>query len=97
MKIRNGFVSNSSSSSFIMIGVSSSVLKKPFDKNTGLEELYVERKNCDYIIGNVLSDDEYLEDGDLSVDTMIEWSDKISKLLDVPASEVKLYYGIRPA
>jgi len=105
MKIRNGFVSNSSSSSFIMIGVPSSALnadiENDFDSHyekDGLESLYVERRGYDYIVGHVLIDsgDEELGDGDITVDELILKSTEISNKLGVSIDKVKLYYGTRP-
>ena len=97
MKIRNGFVSNSSSSSFIMIGVSSTVLKNPISSDGGIKTLYLEREDADYVSGYIIADDEYLEDGTLSVAKVIEYSDELSRKLKVPASDVKIYYGVRPS
>jgi len=102
MKIRNGFVSNSSSSSFIMIGVPSSALGEDFDeeynyKEESLESVYVERSGYNYIVGYVLADtDEELESGDISSDEILLKSSEISDKLGVSIEKVKLYYGTRP-
>jgi hypothetical protein len=102
MKIRNGFVSNSSSSSFIMIGVPSSALGEDFDEDyhekDGLESVYVERKGYNYIVGYVLTDsrDDELDDGDISSNEIQLKSIEISDKLGVSIEKVKLYYGTRP-
>ena len=99
MKIRNGFVSNSSSSSFIMIGVNSSLLKTPYDKSTGVKSLYLEHTGVDEVIGFIICDShgDYLDDGEVSMAQIIGWSAELSKKLKVNASDIKIYYGTRPS
>lgn len=89
MKIRNGFVSNSSSSSFVVIGVSSS----EDNEVKGLKSLYVEDKG--YITGIVLTDGEYMDSISISFDKLQEYAKKVSELLEIDISEVKLMAGTR--
>ena len=61
MKIRNGFVSNSSSSSFIMIGVDSKLTEKqtPLSSDSGLRSLYIdEYGDVEEVTGYILVDSE---------------------------------------
>jgi len=100
MKIRNGFVSNSSSSSFIIIGVDSKLTPKqtPMTSVSGIESLYIsEYGDVEEVTGYIIEDDEYLESGNLSIGKIIEMSDELSKKLNVAASNIKIYYGIRPS
>lgn len=88
MKTRNGFVSNSSTSSFIVLGIKS-------DKDIkaeGIESIYSEDDG--YYIGVVLDDDEYL-DREVSFTTLYEMAHKVSKSLSVSIDEVKLMAGTR--
>jgi len=100
MKIRNGFVSNSSSSSFVILGVKQKNEFYTDDKNkddvTGLESLYVEFDDCDYIVGTIISDDEYLEDSKTTFTELQEMAKNISEKLNVDISEVELITGTRP-
>ena len=99
MKIRNGFVSNSSSSSFIMIGVDSKLLKTPYeDEET--QSLYVELNGIDELIGFIIddwSDEDYFESGNLTVQEINQKADELSRKLNVDFSDIKLYYGTRPS
>lgn len=92
MKISAGFISNSSSSSFILVGVE--LTGEEYEKNEG----YIEENNLDVVYG----DGEILvgskvasaieEDGNDSWDlSLVEaLKEKLSKISD---SSIKIYYG----
>ena len=100
MKIRSGFVSNSSSSSFIIIGVGKTGNcdeERELYEKEGLETLYVESK-FDYITGIVIVDnDEYLDEHEISISEFNEMTQKVANILNVDISEVKLFTGTRPS
>jgi hypothetical protein len=102
MKVRNGFVSNSSSSSFVILGVTRTNVDEDFDIDEedlgeGIDTLYTESGDYDYVSGFILADgDEYLEDNELSFAELREMAEKVSKALDVDIEEVKLIMGTRP-
>jgi hypothetical protein len=100
MKVRNGFVSNSSSSSFVIIGVKRSgeyeeiMENEKFEK--GIRTLYVEERDYDYITGVVLSDDDELETTCTTFEQFQEMAQKVATALNVDIKEVKLITGCRP-
>lgn len=95
MKIRSGFVSNSSSSSFIILGVPSN---ESIEKE-GIESLYVEGEDGDYINGYIIADyDPYEGDfGEISSVDLHEKIEFIANTLEVEPNKVKLIYGVRPS
>jgi len=105
MKIRNGFVSNSSSSSFVVIGVkvnSKDYIKEDSDDylddifENGVSALYIEEDDYDYVAGIVLADgDDYLENTSTTLEEFKEMSETVAKELKVDASKVSLITGTR--
>lgn len=107
MKIRNGFVSNSSSSSFVLIGceISNENLAKVFDVNLDDDDLYevIESETDLYwdekqgIIGYTIADgDEFDFGGDvLTIAEVMEKAKELSKQLKVPLEEIKIISGRR--
>jgi len=100
MKIRNGFVSNSSSSSFVILGVKRNGEYEELDENIqnlNIQNLYVDEGDYDYITGIVISDgEEYLEFSNTAFSELSEMANNISTALNVDISEVELVTGCRP-
>ena len=96
MKIRNGFVSNSSSSSFVILGVPRNTDDEDEHFGNGIQSLYVEYSSYDYVTGIVIADDECLEESITSFAELQEMAQKVSDALKVDISEVKLITGTRP-
>jgi len=100
MKIRNGFVSNSSSSSFVIIGVKRNGDSEEIMENENfgdkIESLYVEERDYDFITGIVLSDNDELESTCTTFEEFQEMAQKVANALNVNINEVKLITGCRP-
>jgi hypothetical protein len=102
MKIRNGFVSNSSSSSFVIIGAKRSgdydEIMENENLGDGIESIYVEEEGYDYITGFVLADDEdYLESNNISFAEFNEKAQKVADALKIDINQVELIMGTRPS
>ena len=107
VKIRNGFVSNSSSSSFILIGCKLS--KKEIAEKLNIssidnddvwekiEELDLFWSLEDDVIGYLVADhvEEYYDGIEINITKVMEKAKLISEKLSVPIEEVKLMTGVR--
>lgn len=104
MKIRNGFVSNSSSSSFVIIGVKRNASSEEDAENImenedfgdDIETLWVEEEDYEYITGIILSDDDELETTCTTFEEFQEMAQRVATALNVDIKEVKLVTGCRP-
>jgi len=99
MKIRNGFVSNSSSSSFVIIGVkrngdSEEILENE-DFGNNIESLWIEEKDYEFITGIVLSDGEELDTTCTTFEDFQKMAQTVADTLKVNINEVKLVTGCR--
>ena len=92
MKIRNGFVSNSSSSSFVVVGIKLESLDYDSPEYAKYEEKYsIEQLGDGVIVGySVCAVDEYGVE-----DTSLQEVEKIIKAAkdDFPDQDVRLYAG----
>ena len=105
MKIRNGFVSNSSSSSFVLIGckMSDEDLVKALNVDTDnlyntINEMGLFWDSEDEIIGyTIAKGNDYDEfDGDeISIIELMEKAKGLSESLSVPLEEIKIISGTR--
>jgi len=94
MKIRNGFVSNSSTSSFFLLGVKydgadiSSIAQK-----FSLDVVENDEGIVGFILASVRDDDYDSTEHDFSLDDLTE---KVNKLKDVfgPKAKIKLFTGL---
>jgi len=92
MKIRSGFVSNSSSSSFVVVGIKEPIENVDMDTVDGV---YLDHEGA-FILGTHVTredDSGHLDDAELSAAELIKMMEDVADEFGVPASEVKLYMG----
>jgi len=90
MKIRNGFVSNSSSSSFIILGFKTNETPDDLGK---FDNIYLD-DDSNVVIGYLLADDEYLDE-EIEIGDFNEKITEISEFFNIDISEIKLHCGTR--
>jgi hypothetical protein len=107
MKIRSGFVSNSSTSSFVILGVK--ISENKFRKITGNIDLYepITKSYCGLTVsddgnGNILigigdkwSDTDTISDGSFSMRDIDKLKENLEKHGLMSAGKFGLYYGTR--
>lgn len=109
MKIRNSFVSNSSSCSFILVGFSKDDLSETFIKRIeekyedGLFDFaiengvgyYGEEELLGYTLAEGGSDGDPMSENEFSISDLIDKVDKLSTLFEISTSKIKLITGER--
>jgi hypothetical protein len=91
MKIRSGFVSNSSSSSFIVFGV---YLDSEPNDMSGIDSVYLEHSDK-YAVGYIISDSEEIPDKEIEFYKLEKWCEILSEKLKIDKNEMKLITGVR--
>jgi hypothetical protein len=91
MKIRSGFVSNSSSSSFVILGVLSGEI---LDEN--MDHIYLD-DNGDCVTGIMIArgDEEDFGANIISFKDLKEKAQMIQEKLGVSAEDIKIYSGVQ--
>jgi hypothetical protein len=92
MKTRTCFVSNSSSSSFIIIGTSDEKYKDC--SIDGVDTIYPD-DDVTVLVGQILADEEYLDFDGISSEEVLKAFDSVASKLGIDKSKIKLYYGTR--
>lgn len=99
MKIRNGFVSNSSSSSFVVVGVKRNGDSEEIMENESfgnkIRSLYIDEKDFDFVTGVVISDNDELDRKSITFGELHEMANNVANALNVDINEVSLITGTR--
>ena len=92
MKTRQGFVSNSSTSSFVIVGFTSTDDKYDYEN-----AIWLDAEDC-WLVGETLAEgDECNFGGDspIAIGNLVQISHAIAKEHGVPLSEIELHFGMR--
>ena len=94
MKIRNGFVSNSSSSSFVLIGAYTNDVTETVLKNA-LNDLTIVDENENEKIGEIIASttDEVMDENEFSFSKLQEIRNQLAKKLNLPEDKIKIFTG----
>ena len=97
MKVRNGFVSNSSTSSFVVVGfkISPEEYRKRINEAGATYEDAVYLDSSGYLVGEVISNGEELDNKEISILDFYDIVDNISRKYQVNESKIKLYMGVK--
>lgn len=98
MKIRNGFVSNSSTSSFVILGCRKSVPDDwMYDYDEDIHGFITDDTTNEHIFGELIQHGDFYdwENTEHSIVDFMEMARSIAIKHDVPLDSVKLYTGIR--
>lgn len=106
MKVRNGFVSNSSSSSFVLIGCQLSekeIVEKlninidGDDVSEKIDELDLFWSSEDDIIGYLIADGDGYDFGgeEMTIPQVMEKAQMVAQKLSVTIEEIKILSGVR--